>query len=454
MCTKISIIRDEEGKSDNVNNMNKMMIFGGAAIVLVGAVVSSSLLFMNPTASVGATNVGFRTESQIKSALEEKLAATQVQVATVDGQTVDTTFSDLGVTVDDLDRVSQEAFSSQVLWKVGNWGRSATPVMDVVVDEGKLKSFTDSLKLPVATPAEVKWENAAWAVTPEVEGYVVDRDVLKTSVQKVITEGVSTVEVPMIKDTSTVTTADAQKLADELNTFQANLVFQVGAEQVKAPLEAPVFSVTNENNTLVSAPDPEGVEALAGVLPGLVNRDAKPRKTITDTQGQVLAVNEDGYAGRKLKDDKPKLVDAITAAVQNREPTVNVNVEEIPVSDIAVTRRIDVNLTEQKTTLYENEQVVKQYTISSGKAGNETGTGNFRVRAFVRMQDMGGAGYGYLTPDVPWVVYFNGDEAFHGTYWHNNFGTPMSHGCVNMRINEAEELYRFAYEGMEVSVHY
>lgn len=434
--------------------MNKTMIFGGAAVILVGVAVSSSLLLTNPTASIGATSVGFNTQSQIKSTLEDKLDSTQVKVSTSDGKTVDTTLADLGVSVGNLDSMAAEAFNNQTLWKVNNWGKGFTPEASVSMNEDRLKSFTDSLQLPVASAADVKWDNTSWVVTPEVEGYVVDRETLKAAVQKVVSEGASAVDVSMVKDTATVTTSDAQKMADELNTYQTNMVFQVGTEQVKAPLEAPVFAVTNENNALVSAPNPEGVKALAGILPELVNRDAKQRSTITDTQGKVLWVTEDGHPGRKLVEGETELVSAITSAVQNREPTVNVGVEETPIADNASSRRIDVNLTEQKTTLYENDKVVKQYTISSGKQATPSGTGDFRVRAFVRIQDMGGAGYGYLTPDVPWVVYYNGDEAFHGTYWHDNFGTPMSHGCINMKISEAEELYRFAYEGMEVSVHY
>jgi lipoprotein-anchoring transpeptidase ErfK/SrfK len=51
-------------------------------------------------------------------------------------------------------------------------------------------------------------------------------------------------------------------------------------------------------------------------------------------------------------------------------------------------------------------------------------------------------------------MYFAGANAIHGTYWHNNFGRPMSHGCVNMRIPEAKWLYNWASIGTPVSVHY
>jgi lipoprotein-anchoring transpeptidase ErfK/SrfK len=51
----------------------------------------------------------------------------------------------------------------------------------------------------------------------------------------------------------------------------------------------------------------------------------------------------------------------------------------------------------------------------------------------------------YQLPGVPWTSYFTEDgQAFHGTYWHQNFGTPMSHGCVNMRTSEALWLFRWA----------
>lgn len=57
----------------------------------------------------------------------------------------------------------------------------------------------------------------------------------------------------------------------------------------------------------------------------------------------------------------------------------------------------------------------------------------------------------YYLPNVPWVMFFYNDQvakmrgfSFHGTYWHDNFGTPMSHGCINMRSEEAKMLYDWA----------
>ncbi|KKP46220.1 MAG: hypothetical protein UR39_C0014G0011 [Candidatus Woesebacteria bacterium GW2011_GWA1_33_30] len=57
----------------------------------------------------------------------------------------------------------------------------------------------------------------------------------------------------------------------------------------------------------------------------------------------------------------------------------------------------------------------------------------------------------YYLPNVPYVMFFANDQipayrgfSFHGTYWHNNFGQPMSHGCINMKTEEAGLLYNWA----------
>jgi lipoprotein-anchoring transpeptidase ErfK/SrfK len=64
------------------------------------------------------------------------------------------------------------------------------------------------------------------------------------------------------------------------------------------------------------------------------------------------------------------------------------------------------------------------------------------------------SGPGYYLPDVPYIMYFYKGYGLHGTYWHNNFGTPMSHGCVNLTIPDAAWLYNFSSVGTVVNVHY
>jgi len=115
-------------------------------------------------------------------------------------------------------------------------------------------------------------------------------------------------------------------------------------------------------------------------------------------------------------------------------------------------RWIEVNLSEQMVYAWEGNTLMNSFLASTGTWATPTVTGTFKIWNKTRIQAMSGPGY-YL-PDVPWVMYFYKDYGFHGTYWHNNFGTPMSHGCVNLTIPAAEWLYNFGYIGMTVNVHY
>lgn len=115
-------------------------------------------------------------------------------------------------------------------------------------------------------------------------------------------------------------------------------------------------------------------------------------------------------------------------------------------------RWIDVDLTNQMVYAYEGDVVVNSFLVSTGTWGTPTVTGKYKIYVKVRMQDMSGPGY-HLR-NVPWVMFFYGDYGLHGTYWHNNFGTPMSRGCVNLTIDDAAWLFNWASVGTVVNVHY
>jgi len=113
---------------------------------------------------------------------------------------------------------------------------------------------------------------------------------------------------------------------------------------------------------------------------------------------------------------------------------------------------IDVDLSQQRVYAYSGDVIVNSFVVSTGTWQTPTVTGKYKVWIKLRSTDMSGPGY-YL-PDVPYVMYFYKGYGIHGTYWHNNFGTPMSHGCVNMTIPDAEWLYNFSSVGTVVNVHY
>jgi lipoprotein-anchoring transpeptidase ErfK/SrfK len=127
---------------------------------------------------------------------------------------------------------------------------------------------------------------------------------------------------------------------------------------------------------------------------------------------------------------------------------------DVPLED----KRVEVNLSTQILTAYEYDQIVFQTNISSGiPAGRpkpnvistKTPSGEFRILEKYPSKHMGnGALFAdiddYELPGVPWTSFFTeSGVAFHGTYWHDNFSTPMSRGCINMRIEEAKWLFRW-----------
>lgn len=125
-------------------------------------------------------------------------------------------------------------------------------------------------------------------------------------------------------------------------------------------------------------------------------------------------------------------------------------VPSAPAPTIATGKQVIVDLSDQKVYAYEDSVLLRTTSASTGLPGTPTVIGDYRVYWKLTSQTMSGPGY-YL-PGVPWVMYFYQGYALHGTYWHNNFGQPMSHGCVNLPTAEAEWFFRWAEVGTPVRV--
>ncbi len=139
-------------------------------------------------------------------------------------------------------------------------------------------------------------------------------------------------------------------------------------------------------------------------------------------------------------------------------------------------KRIEVDLSEQRLWAYQGDSLVMSSLVTTGLSPNDTEQGQFRVRYKKPLEDMAGftdatgevvsvdvdpeqtpldnAVGTYEVTDVPDVMYFNLDaEALHGAYWRDVFGSPGSHGCVNLPLDVAAFLYGWAPLGTPVWVH-
>lgn len=116
---------------------------------------------------------------------------------------------------------------------------------------------------------------------------------------------------------------------------------------------------------------------------------------------------------------------------------------------------VDVNLSTQTMVAYEGQTPVYTARVSSGVYKHPTVVGTYRVYAKYRTTRMqGGEGVEhYDIPNVPYTLYFYSGYALHGAFWHNNFGHPMSHGCVNLSVNDSKWMYDWAPIGTMVVTH-
>lgn len=113
-------------------------------------------------------------------------------------------------------------------------------------------------------------------------------------------------------------------------------------------------------------------------------------------------------------------------------------------------RELAVDLSTQMAYAYQDGVLQHSALVSTGLPGTPTVQGEYAIWHKTPSQTM--TGPGYWLPNVQWVMYFYQGYGFHGTYWHNNFGNPMSHGCVNMTNDDALWFYNFASLGTPVWV--
>lgn len=113
-------------------------------------------------------------------------------------------------------------------------------------------------------------------------------------------------------------------------------------------------------------------------------------------------------------------------------------------------RWIQIDLKKQRLFAWEGKTQVYAVIISSGKDSTPTLPGVFAIQSKLTQARMRGDDYDL--PDVPYVMFYEGSYGIHGTYWHRNFGTPVSHGCVNLAVDQARWLFNWASVGTPVVV--
>lgn len=444
--------------------------------VVVAGVATASVILIAPGTSVGAVPIGFHTAGGAAGAIEGRLAATTLVISSPDGE-VEVSAADLGATVN-ARSLADTAHAEHPLWNIGSWNSApeqAIVTLDPAVATEALKAAVPGLYTdPVDAVLAFNAETGTYAVTPAVPGTGIDLDAVRVALNEAFAAGETTVpfeavEAPIRALTPTYV---AEATAGKLNAIISKAGFYVGEERT-VPVEPAVASTwlkvePGERGTFDVTVDKAPIETFVAGLPPLVERAPVNAVAITDSSGDVLRSITDGVTGRTLA-STDGIADAYAEQLAAGNSVYQLPVTETPYTTAGTVRTIEADLGAQVVYLKENGNVVDSWAVSSGRSPTETTPGNFRIGWKTEEQTMRGAEVDangdplydaagnpvtYTQPNVKWAMYFNGDEAFHGVYWHDNFGSPMSHGCIGMPEWRAAQLFEWAPQGVEVSIYY
>lgn len=435
-------------------------ISAAAAVAAIG-LVASSLMLIAPGTAVAGVPVGWLTPGAAADAISQRLAETTV-VLTGDGGDAEVTGADLGASVD-AKALADAAFAEHPMWNPTAWfaetGASVeldTATATEALRDAAPKLYTD----PVDATLGFDAASATYVATPAVPGTGIDVATVQAALQAAFEAGKIRVKLDAVEAEvpATISTAVADAAVTKLNGMLDAAGFYVGDERT-VPIDRAVaaswLTVTPKGEGFAITADAADIQPVVDTLAGTINRAPENAIEITDTGGKILKEIAAGQSGRQLGDTSG-VADAFADQLGTGDAAFKLPVEEVPVSVTTLARNIVIDLSDQAAYFYENGVVVSSTRMSSGLPGHDTHTGNFRIRAKLAIQNMGNpdltkAPY-YYTKNVPWVMYFNGDQALHGAYWHNNFGHRMSHGCVNLPVDVAKFLYDWAPMGTEVRV--
>jgi len=289
--------------------------------------------------------------------------------------------------------------------------RTIDPLLAVVVVLGAVALLTAGIWGLALVPPETlaAWLPAATEQPPEVDVQKISAPATAQSLA------------------AAATTAPARHFSSAGDTILSTLPVAVEAE---APISTP--SVATELPPAAISPAPESEPAPnEATAPAEANQPDSPGTAVDPQNDPTLSQPLSAFIGpAEAVLDGPRLFEPVDESLLAHTP------------DSPDEKWIEVNVTTQRVTAWEGNVPVMSFISSTGLPGTPTVLGNYNIYWKLTSTLMAGADY-YL-PDVPYTMYFYGGYALHGTYWHDNFGQPMSHGCVNLKTDHAKQLFEWA----------
>lgn len=438
-----------------------------------------------PGTSVGGVDVSGKTREQIVEIVSKR--AQDATVAVSGDVTATASLEDLGTVVDAeataeaamarsadvLDRFKALVTSNDVAVVTTANPDTAAAYAASLVSEDQAKAVDATVTLAA--------DGASFTTTPAADGTGLDPAALeRTAAKAAQTLSPQSVELSYTTVAPTVSDADAQAAADKANGLVGLDVTLSTADAsssftADAPTKASWITIEpgQDSRPAVSV-DATKVGEWVAAQSAQVSKDPVTGQRNVNSRGQVVATRVEAVNGVVVSNSED-LTSAITQSLTEGKAysgsfvtsEVEAGWEERTIADGAENllyqaapgeKWVDVNLAAKTVTAYEGATVVRgPVTIVDGAAETPTVTGTFKVYLQYASQTMRGEnvdGSRYVTPDVPWVTYFQGGYAFHGAPWRSSFGYSGSHGCINMPVSEAKWVYDWAEIGTTVVSHY
>lgn len=445
-------------------------------VLVTSAIVGGAWFYYRdkalPNVTVANIAVGGKTREQVKQIVEEELADARLTFMQ-EGKETTATFAEIGVQFD-IDK-TVDAVMHKGRAGLNDLGKLTTkqPVsLTYTTDVGAAITFAKQHYPNVVTDAkdaELMFADNKFQIKPGTDGKGFDVPAFTAAVHqlaqdpKAIVLPVSTTPVAPAIQPDNLT-----KLQEEVNQrlglsikflHQGRLMYVTDPSDIASWIN---FTPDPTNKTATANYDKSKIELFLKqkVGPSMAS-PAQDRKVLRNPETGHEIVIQAGREGRQLADIEGLTNGIIDALAKSTPYEKEVAITTAPFKTVTLAggtdRWVEVDLSEQRTTLWAGSTAVSSFTISSGVGQFPTVTGEFAIWYKTPNQVMTGgsraSGDYYYLPNVTWVSYFHRDYGFHTAYWHNNFGQPMSHGCINMRQADAKALYDFAPIGTKVIVH-
>jgi len=423
-----------------------------------------------PGIKIAGQDLGGKTKSEAEQVLKkvtQKIAKQKIS-AEVSDKSLTTNLTNIGI-VYDPGNLAQNAY------QVGhgkNWAENIKQLalltyeyrelgLNFELNNKKWNKFLADLSANMEQKAEeprLELQNGKIEIVLGQPGINIETDKLKQEILKKTADGdFNKIIVPVTKSQITVPEDQATAIISRAENY---------CQPISLTFEGTTFTADKGTifNWLVLARQGEKFSlsisdsAIAGYVASVANKiDVAAKDNEVTPAGEIIS---QGQEGRAL--NRPVATAGIKAALTGGSRQIALATSPVPAGNKTIYpagtpglfpgKYIEIVLAKQTLYAFDGPTLVRSFLISSGLASHPSPQGMFAIYTKVRSELMQGPGY-YL-PGVEWVNKFNGPYSIHGTYWHHNFGHPMSHGCINATNGDAAFIYDWAPIGTPVYVHY